>query len=254
MYKIRYYLGAFILFTSIAASGSVVIVGWDTFTDVGTGTDTYNATYTNGASGQAVGTAAAGEDGWANFGSATLNNGASADGTWGTLTGDVLPSVSTASSTSAVGLVNATSSGELTFTVTNTSGSFLDLASFNFDGYKVRPKAAGNWQLSIMPGSDLTVGVLASGTLISAGGAAMPNDGSEDYDISLIALADNRLEIGETAVFQLALSGGAGDDAGGNNAMIDNVAVMAVPEPSTYALLAGFLALGVIIIRRRVRA
>lgn len=220
-----------ILASTIPAS-AIVIAGWDSWDDSpnGAGSDTYDATVVYGVSAQAVGTDRGGI-GWGPWANTTFNNGASGDGTWGTALGDVAPSTSTTSSLDATGLRNSTESGELTITITNTSGSALELASFHFDGYETRSKAPGDWTLSILEGSAVSEGLVASGVLPISEDVLMPEGG---FDIDLSGLTDTTFEDGETIIFELAFTGGEGDGTGGQNSMIDNVAVMAAsPELST---------------------
>ena len=233
---------------SLPVSGDV-IVGWDAWVDEGG--DTYNATFLNGATGVAVGTAdtSGGHPGWANWGgSATHNWGASIDGTWGTIT-DSPPTTDVSASTAAVGLLNKTPSGEMTFTVVNTSGVSLDLEGFHFDGFRARTAAPENWSLSILAGSGVTLGLVSSGTVVTDPDSPFLDRG--DYDIDLTSLADRTLANGETVIFELAFTGGSGAAAGGNNTMIDNIAITAlvVPEPSTFAL-AGIGLLSLLMARR----
>jgi hypothetical protein len=225
-----------------------VVAGWDTWVDVSAGGDTYNNTLTNGATGQAVGTAdtSGGHPGWANWGgSATHNYGASIDGTWGTVTNNP-PTPTATGSTAAVGLLDKTPSGEMTFTITNTSGSTMELAGFHFDGVRVRTAAPQDWALSILTGSDATVGAVTNGTIITD--TTSPFLDREDVDIDLTGLADRTLENGEVVIFELAWTGGSGGTpSGGNNTMIDNVAlsgsILPVTEPPLleYSLSGGDL-------------
>jgi hypothetical protein len=62
-------------------------------------------------------------------------------------------------------------------------------------------------------------------------------------------LTDNVLANGESAAFRIQLPTGAGTTA----FAIDNVAITGtvVPEPSTYALMAGALCLGLVLYRRQ---
>jgi hypothetical protein len=241
-------------FLAIALSASATVVaGWDTWVDLGG--DTYDATVLNGVTGVAVGTAdtSGGHPGWANWGGATAHNsGASVDGSWGTIT-DSAPSLGT-NATDAVGLLNKTPSGEMTFTLVNTSGVSLDLEGFHFDGVRVRTSSPNAWELSILAGSAVTLGSVASGTVISDSTSPFLDRGN--YDIDLTPLADRTLDNGESVIFQLAWTGGPGGTvAGGNNTMIDNVAITAVvvPEPSTFAL-GGFGMLLLLLARRNRRS
>ncbi|MFO7724103.1 MAG: hypothetical protein R6V45_01025 [Oceanipulchritudo sp.] len=229
------------LASAIPASG-FVIAGWDTWE--GGAPDTYDPSVVNGVSAQAVGTDEGGI-GWGPWPNDTFNNGASGDGTWGTVTGDVAPSTSTADATAATGLRNSTESGELTITITNTSDFGLDLTSFHFDATETLAKAPGDWALSILEGSAVSDGLITSGVLPVE--RPMPAGG---FDIDLTGLGDRTFGSGEDVVFQLAFTGGAGDGTGGQNTMIDNVAVMAVPEPSTVALISGFSVFALVLFRR----
>jgi hypothetical protein len=207
----------------------VVMAGWDTWVDAGG--NVYHATVLNGATGVAVATAdtvGGTYPGWANWGGATAHNsGASVDGTWGTVT-DNPPGAGT-NLTDAVGLLNNTPSGEMTFTIVNTSGGPWNLAGFHFDGVRVRTSAADDWELSILAGSAVTVGAVTNGTILSDGSS--PFLDREDVDVDLTGLADRTLENGEVVIVRLAWTGGAGANAGGNNTMIDNVALTGVPLP-----------------------
>lgn len=68
-----------------------------------------------------------------------------------------------------------------------------------------------------------------------------------------------RTQIGSTitgvtvAATQLGFSDTVTDFGGGDTIAVGSLTLTAVPEPSTYALLAGFLTLGLVLIRRRVQ-
>lgn len=231
------------LASTIPASG-VIIAGWDAFSDEGS--ETYNATVVNGVTAQAVGTSTADGAGWGTWN----EEGRSADGTWGTITGDVAPSTSTDSLTDSIGLRNSTNAGELTITLNNTSGSALDLTSFHFDGIARFSDSPDQWSLSILDGSAVTQQFdIASGTVENVGSMA---DRTQDaWDIDLTGLADTTFDDGESVIFELAFTGGVVDStSGGHNTMIDNVAVTAVPEPSTVALISGFSMFALVLFRR----
>ena len=78
----------------------------------------------------------------------------------------------------------------------------------------------------------MTVGAVTNGTIITD--ATSPFLDREDVDIDLTGLADRTLENGEVVIFELAWTGGAGDPpSGGNNTMIDNVALSGSILPGT---------------------
>jgi hypothetical protein len=135
----------------------------------------------------------------------------------------------------------------MTFTIVNTSGGRWHLAGFHFDGVRVRTSAADDWELSILAGSAVTPGAVTNGTILSDGSS--PFLDREDVDIDLTGLSDRTLEDGESVIFKLAWAGGAGANAGGNNTMIDNVALTGSSLPATeppvldYGLNGGNLAL-----------
>lgn len=216
-----------ILASAVPASG-FLIAGWDTWDDSphGAGSDTYSASVVNGVTATAVGTDKDGI-GWGPWANTTFNNGASGDGTWGTVVGEVSASSATDDPTAATGLRNSTGSGELTITITNTSESAMELESFHFDAAETREKAPGDWTLSILAGSAVTEGEVTSGVLpiqlpMEAGG----------FDIDLTGLADGTFAPGQTVTFELAFSGGEGDGTGGQNTMVDNLAIMTAERPT----------------------
>lgn len=243
MNKLLQILSTGILASSVPASANI-IAGWDTWVDQGS--ITYDATVVNGVSAQAVGTDSGDGAGWGAWGN---DIGRSADGTWGTITGDVAPSTSIANDTDSVGLRNSVNSGKMTFTVTNTSGSALDLTSFHFDGIARFTKSPDEWALSILAGSAVTQQFnIATGVVENVGSFA--DRVGEGYDIDLTGLADRTFEDQEEVIFELAFTGGLDPDSGGHNTMIDNVAIMAVPEPTTMALIFGLSVFSLVLFRR----
>lgn len=233
-----------ILASSIPASG-VVIAGWDQWSH--NTANTFDANYVNGVTAQMVGTSTSDGAGW---GSWTNSAGTSTDGTWGTVTADITPSLlNTADGSESVGLRNSTNAGELTITLTNTSGSALDLTSFHFDGIARFTKSPADWSLSILAGSAVTQQANFATGSVERVGSFLDRTG-EGYDVDLSGLADTTFENGETVIFELAFTGGLDPDSGGHNTMIDNVAVMAVPEPSTVAFISGLSMLALVLFRR----
>ena len=210
----------------------------------------------------ATATASASVGGWSIADSGTdPGRGSSDDTTWGTYSGDATP----ADATSNVGpanftLTNAKPDGEITLTIVNNGLTDITLGMFHFDALALRPKAARTWAVNVLAGSDITVGnVYTSGlpqndnstdAITHVGGALSGHDQHDDIDLSLAGLADNVLEAGGTAIFQLAFSNGVGDNAGGHHLFVDNVAVSTIPEPATMGLMAIFGG-GVMFFRRR---
>ncbi len=211
-------------FDPIVPTVSTLIAGWDTFS--GGGASPVNASVTTAGVTASFVTTSEGLAWHTNDG-----RGASADGDWGTFAGP--PAASTVAGDGVTGenleLSNATTGGTITFTITNNGNSDIELDGFHFDAYAFRPKAARTYELSVVSG-DITNGVIytsASDEITSVGGA-WDNLAHDDISHSLSGLADNILEIGGTASFLLAFSGGAGDGSGGHDLWVDNIAITAV--------------------------
>ncbi len=196
-----------------------LVAGWDTWANgatpdasvVGAGVTGSAVTTTEGSNWNAV-------DG----------RGASADGDWGTFTGP--PAASTVGGDGVqnenLELSNATTGGTITFTITNNGAGEIDLTGFHFDAYAFRPKAARAYELSVVSG-DITNGVIytSSDDEITSVGGAWSNSAHDDISHELSGLADHTLEAGETVSFLLAFSSGVGDNSGGHDLWVDNVAV-----------------------------
>ena len=200
-------------------AAAVVIAGWDTWEN---GSNPAASVTAAGVTGSAV-TSSEGV-GW----HVLDGRGASADGDWGTFTG--LPAASTTAGEGVenenLELSNATTGGTITFTVTNSGSEAFVLDGFHFDAYAFRPKAARAYELSVVSGG-ITNGVIytsADDEITSVGGAWGGN-AHDDISHSLLGLADHTLETGETVSFMLAFSSGVGDNAGGHDLWVDNVAV-----------------------------
>ena len=155
--------------------------------------------------------------------------------------------------TPAAGIENAnnfhaisqpSATGSVDFIVVNNSGLARELGIFHFDFQRATFGAPEDWSLDITAG-DLTIGNIGSGTE----GVNNSNTNFSDFDLDLTFLADNTLGIGESVTFTLAFTSGNGTS--GQRSHLDNVGVSAIPEPGTFALLAGVLAFGVVAVRRR---
>lgn len=249
-------VGLWALIAMPQGANADVIAGWDTFTDVGS--DTFNATVTNFASGVMVGSFDPDQGGTShtigNWNNATHDMGASGDGTWGSLTGIVpAPSSSVAVANEAVGLLNATE-GFFDLTIT-ADATRIVLEGFHFDTYSRFGRSPKNLEVSVLSGGGITAGTLLTTTTSSGSGTMDASDGPNDYDIDLSGLADNILLAGESATFRMEWTGAnpSTGSNGGNNAMIDNVAFIgtAVPEPTSLVLL-GLGSVAMVMRRRRI--
>jgi hypothetical protein len=213
---------------SHATCQAALIAGWETWSEVAA--DTWDATQTSGTTAQGVGTVESGGT-WSNFTNGTVANGASDDGTYGSLVTGADTAVG--ASTDGVTLFNGYD-GYIDFTVTDTTGTARDLAGFHFDSGAFRPKAALNWELSVVAG-DLTPGSVAVGGPVTVAAAPIV----DDYDVDLTVLADSTLDANGSVTFRLSFTGGT-DGSAGHHLFLDNVGVSdtsVIPEPSSLALL-----------------
>lgn len=157
--------------------------------------------------------------------------GASSDGTWGTLVGP--PAADTTVGTNNdqnLELSNATPGGTITMTISNNSGEDIDLNAFHMDALAFRARAARTYSVDVLPGGAITAGsIFVSGDqeITSQGSLPPDNDQGDDIDHDLSFLLDSTLEDGGTFDIQVTFSGGAGDNSGGHDLWIDNLAVSA---------------------------
>jgi len=118
------------------------------------------------------------------------------------------------------------------FEITNNNATDVPLKSFHFDAWSV--DAGSTWNLTVLAGSDITVGDMGGGSLTdqpgSVGFRGTPTT-FDDIDVDLSGLADHTLAPGEYAHFRVTL------DRISGNTYIDNIGIVAVPEPATMALL-----------------
>lgn len=234
---------------SIPSSAVVLAAGWDSFPSVANSPPSHLAADTAAT---LSGTATGGSwDDWNN------NDGASSDGTFGSLS----PTIAMASTSVGTGsnqgtnlsLNRAVKPGTLTFTVTNNSAFDRTLEGFYFDGVGRFSQSAKLWTLSY---SGAISGTSANGVLTESGMMAA-SAAQRDWAIDLTALADNVWEAGSDAIFTLTFTGGASatGTGGGHETLIDNVAITVnslVPEPTSTALV-GLAGAAFLFRRRRTR-
>lgn len=219
-----------------------VVAGWDNFDNPSTPSATTVAA-------GVTATASVTGPGWViNDGS---GRGSSKDTTWGTLTNSVSADAGTTALGANLTLVNGSATGDLTFTITNSGSADFDLNAFHMDALAFRPNAARSYALNVLSG-DITVGNVFSsaaptgdnstnaithlaGGLLTDDSDPLTHDQHEDINISLSGLADHTLEVGETAVIQIAFTGGEGS-GGGHHLFVDNVAFSGVSDTTTVLL------------------
>ena len=190
-----------------------LLVGWEQWLGAGTSPSTSN----NGASG-----ITANDTGWG-----IHYKGSSADGTFGGLSSNVAPAdltIGTDSSGNAYGgrwvNVPANTDVSIDFVITETLGVGVDLASFHMDLIGRGDGAPSIWTLEVLPGSAVSTGVVASGSIENNWDVNVLGD----VDVSLLDLTDNHLDAGETVTFRLTASG----STGGRHLDFDNVGVSSV--------------------------
>lgn len=211
---------------SASTSSAQIVAGWDNF--AGSGADDFPVDAPVLAAGVTASFVTTGEGRtWI----AADARGSSSDGTWGTLVGPPAADTTVGGSGDPnlnLELSNAATGGTIAITINNSSGADIALDAFHMDALAFRPKAARTYTLDVQPGGAITAGnVYTSGDqeIKSQGGLPPDNDQGMDIDHDLTFLADSTLEDGGTVEFLLTFSGGAGDNSGGHDLWIDNLAV-----------------------------
>lgn len=241
-----------------SASAATIIAGLDNWDSTTAPTVPVTAT---GITATATASAEGGSSSWSIADSGgDPGRGSSEDTTWGTFAGPPAASAVTDQGTANFTLTNAKTDGEVTLTITNNGAADLVLEAFHMDALAFRPKAARTYALNVLSGDITNGNVFTSGdpmndnstnAVFHLGGGLSGHDQHEDIELPLTGLADNVLEVGGTAVIQIAFSNGVGDGSGGHHLFLDNVAISGsvVPEPATLSLIA-FAGIGIMAVRR----
>ena len=210
-------------------SADVIVAGWDGVANTSTTNQIASQIEAEGVSGAWI---------WGDGGEwAHQGNSGSQDQTFGTVSG-ARKSVGVATGALRAG---GSSVKVLDFVLSNEGGVSYVLTGFHFDAWATHDSSNTNWELQNV-GAAM---VLSSGTLVSKAGVNPPA-GEADYDDIDIVLNGISLNSGESLTFRLTFSGGFGASA---YTYIDNVAVTAIPEPSTVGLFT-ISAAGCLLLRR----
>ncbi len=112
--------------------------------------------------------------------------------------------------------------------LSNTGSGVFDLEQFSFDGWREGSGSAKSWTLTYMSGDldDPDGTPLGSGILINQKLALSGSFDFEDFDVPMTSLSDVSLAPGESAVFELSVTG---QTAQGGKTFIDNIAIVGVP-------------------------
>jgi hypothetical protein len=141
------------------------------------------------------------------------------------------------------------------FTITPDSGFELDLDAIIFSASRAadNPRSAESWALmSSITGFESADASIETGVVTTVAG------GVADYEQFSIDLSENSLfqNITSTTEFRVYVWGGTSNSSSSavnydNVGVIGDVSAVAVPEPGTFALLAGCFALSSVMFRRR---
>ncbi len=230
-----------LILSSISASAATLVAGWDTFSSGANSAPSQIASLTTADLSPGTG---------GNWSTWNNNDGASSDGTFGSLS-TAIASASTDIASAGVNLSlnRSQKPGSLIFTLTNDSATNRTMDGFYFDGAARFTQSAKVWTLTF---SGAISGTAATGTLNESG--MMAAGAARNWAVDLTGLTDNVWEAGQAATFTLEFTGGATSDGsgGGQETLVDNIGITAtiIPEPSTLSLL-GLSGLSLLLRRRR---
>jgi hypothetical protein len=238
-----------IVATSLHAE--ILVAGWDNF-DNGAEPNAWSATQKDANT--TVSLAATGSaKNWAQW--TYQDQGASGDGTFGNLSTSVASADTNWADNDSNVSLNA-SDGSIVFTLTNDSGADRTMDGFYFDAIHKNTKSANAWSLT----ASGAISGSANGTISIAtymfNNSVTPGTetpaATRDHAVDLSGFTDAVWEAGQSIVLTLAFTGSAEQSttAGGNELVLDNIAVTVIPEPATLGLLGAFGG-GILFIRRR---